>query len=199
MCCIWTIQTVIWCIWFSLLGSQSVTSGCRTSELADPTVIEYIKSSVTQGFCVEVNVRQISSEWRLLSHVMHDIPPWSPSFHLSNLPSLSLLLAFPNAELHPLYMCLIVSLIVNPFSSLHSPSSVSVFSHYPCHITAPLFSLHHSPFPISGRPSSLSTPLLTGDWPAANCVWFVHTLTGNMSTYLLKTRHTAALCHILFG
>lgn len=100
-------------------------------------------------------------------------------------------------ELHPLYASHFLSDCIS-FHHLQCLLSVSV--HF---FVTSLFLYLVSTTPrflsmsVCVHLSSLSTPLLTGYWPEANCIWFVHILNGNMSTYLLKIHHTAALNPLL--
>lgn len=155
MCCIWTIQTAIQCIWFSFSASQSVTSGCRRRRIGwsyYDWIHKFLRDSLSwcQGW------RDASRLFRLqrgYNCLLHDIPP-------GYLPSLSIQFCLQNASLY-------LSSCIYPFFSFHSPSSVCVFSHCPCpflcHVNVPLFTLRHSPLPICPvYLSSFSTPLLTG-------------------------------------
>lgn len=134
--------------------------------------------------------------------IRHDIPLW-----WLDCPRLFPLRVFPFSSSSVSHDSTCVSFTAYPFSPLNSPTSLPSSSRYPCllllHLSVPLLRLIHSallfclclfiPLP------SLCIPLLTGYWPAANCGWFVHILTGKMSTYLLKIHHTAAFCPLLSG
>lgn len=98
-----------------------------------------------------------------------------------------------------------VSLLLYIHIPPQSPSSVSIFYHYPCHflchISVPLFRLFQStlPFSVFVPHFSPSTPLLNGYWPAAYYGKFLHMFIGNMFSYLLKIHHTADFCPLFSG
>ncbi len=204
MCCIWTIQTVIWCIWYSFLANRSVTSGCWRSE-------GWSYCDWTHKFFHDLDllsrlkrcVQNLHTEDFFVMSVLHRIPPWYLTFSLSLFPPLVSSSVSKCTVASLVYVCHCLSdcmfLLFSPFTTLQCLfslttrvlSSVTLACLYLVPTTPPFLS-------VSVPLSPLRTPLLTRHWPAANCVWFVHILTGNMSTYLLKIHHIAARCSLLF-
>lgn len=128
ICCIWTIQTVMWCILFS----QSVTSGWIGWSYCD-----WIhKLLYDSGIYVKVNARHPeSSDWRLLSHVF---PAWYSSMIWTFCSSIFFsmyLIQMPTATFVYVSHCLSIC-------SLFSPSSLSAFSHYPCPFLCQIIAPH---------------------------------------------------------